>query len=344
MDYALFLPAAALLLDLALGDPPSRPHPVRLIGWALDRLEAIVQPSPPIEGARGESSSPAGAGRKPGGVRAGASASSFVKRLHGLCVALFLSLAAYVSVTLLGRIPHLGWLFSLYFAYAGLALGQLLREAGGVSRLIESGDLDRARTQLSYLVSRDTSVLDEPGLWRTLAETVSENFCDAFVAPFFYLCLGGPGLLWAYKAISTMDSMWGYKTDRFRALGWAGARGDDLLAYLPARLAAYAMIAVGFAMGLAARSALRSFAGDARRMSSPNAGWPMAAAAWLCGATMGGPAVYFGRVVDKPILGPRNVKWSIFEFKILTKLVFFSAIAVAVTVQLLVAGLGSIFS
>ena len=334
MDYALFLPLAAFTLDLALGDPHSWPHPVRLIGWALDRLEALIQSAPSsAEGDRGESFPPAGAGRSPA-----------FKRLYGLLVAILLSLAVLTIVFLLTRIPVLGGLFALYLSFVGLALGQLLREARAVARLIESRQIEEARRQLSFLVSRDTSVLVEPDLWRTLAETVSENFCDAFVAPFFYLCLGGPPLLWFYKTVSTMDSMWGYKTARFRDLGWAGARGDDLLAYVPARLAAYLMIAAGFALGLPARRALSSLGQDARKMASPNAGWPMSAAAWLCGASMGGQAVYFGCSVDKPLIGPNHIKWDITRFRKLVLLIILSAFGMVSLAQVLLWGYLRIFS
>jgi adenosylcobinamide-phosphate synthase len=305
MDYSPFLPLAAFALDMALGDPYGWPHPVRLIGWALDRLEAPIQSTPSsIEGGWG--------------------AAPVSKRLYGLLVTISLSLGVYTAVSLLIRLPGLGWLFSLYLAFAGLALGQLVREARKVSRLLTAGRLADARRELSFLVSRDTAALDEPGLWRTLAETVSENYCDAFVAPLFFLCLGGAPLLWLYKTVSTMDSMWGYKTERFKDLGWACARADDLLAFLPARLAACSLLLAGLALGLPARLAWAHLGRDARTMASPNAGWPMAAAAWLCGASMGGRTVYFGREVEKPLLGPAGINWDQRRFSIIIKLIYYA--------------------
>ncbi|MFP5221799.1 MAG: adenosylcobinamide-phosphate synthase CbiB [Acidobacteriota bacterium] len=297
MDFTSLLPAVAFGLDLALGDPQRWPHPVRLIGAALTHLEPLA-----------------------------ATLSPLLKRLYGLAVALCLCACVYAAVLTLVRLPGLGWLFSIYLAFAGLALGQLLREARRVSGLISSGRLDEARRELSYLVSRDTSVLDESGLWRTLAETLSENFCDGFVAPFIYLVLGGPPLLWAYKTASTMDSMWGYKTERFRELGWAGARLDDVLAFVPARVSAFALLAAGMVMGLDSRRAFRNFRADARTMSSPNAGWPMAAAAWLCDASMGGETIYFGAAIQKPEMGPGCKPWTADNVGILYKLVLSSGI------------------
>ncbi|WP_243358751.1 CobD/CbiB family cobalamin biosynthesis protein [Fundidesulfovibrio terrae] len=336
MDSTLFLPAAAFALDMALGDPHHWPHPVRLIGRALERLERLVQPSPPDRD-KGVPGSPDAPGRKSGATPA-------AKRVFGALVAALLGLGVYALVAWLGRISSVGWIFSLYLAYAGLALGQLTRETRAVAALIGSGRLDEARAALAFLVSRDTSVLDEAGLWRTLAETASENFCDAFVAPMFFLCLGGPPLLWLYKTVSTMDSMWGYKTPRFADLGWAGARADDVLAYIPARLSACLLIAAGFLMGLPAGKAWASFRPDARKMASPNAGWPMAAAAWLCGASMGGTAVYFGRTVEKPKLGPQYVSWDILLFRTLTRLIFISGFGMVLLSELLLVALCTVFS
>lgn len=306
MDYTSLLPAVAFGLDLALGDPQRWPHPVRLIGAALTRLEPLA-----------------------------ATLSPLLKRIYGLVVALGLCACVYALVLALVRLPGVGWVFSLYLAFAGLALGQLLREARSVTALLSSGQLDNARRELSYLVSRDTSVLDEAGLWRTLAETLSENFCDGFVAPFIYLVLGGPPLLWAYKTASTMDSMWGYKTERFRDLGWAGARLDDVLAFIPARISAFALLAAGAAMGLDSRRAFRNFRADARTMSSPNAGWPMAAAAWLCDASMGGATVYFGVALQKPQMGPPSKPWTADSVGILYRLVLSSGIGMVLLASMM---------
>lgn len=287
-----YLPLCATALDLAVGDPPSWGHPVRLIGGLLGRLACRAKALP-----------------------------DGLKRPCGVVVTAGLGLAVYSAVYLLCALPWAGWAFSLYFAFAGLALGQLIREAASVAGLIESSRLEPARSALSHLVSRDTGCLDESGLWRTLAETVSENFNDAFVAPFMWLCLGGPPLLWLYKTVSTMDSMWGYKTPEYRDLGWACARADDLLAFVPARLSALAMIGAGWLMGLPAGQALARTRTEARTMASPNAGWPMAAAAWLCGGAMGGEAVYFGTTVQKPPLGPGDGVWDRERFSRLRGLV-----------------------
>jgi adenosylcobinamide-phosphate synthase len=273
--FALF----ALALDLILKDPPGWPHPVRLFGLALQRLEPAARSS-----------------RVP------------LRMVGGISVVLMMALA-WLAVAVLTSLPAIGWLLALYFSYAGLALGGLLQEGRQVARLLRRGEIDQARKALAGLVSRDVTHLDEAALRRALAETISENLNDAFIAPFFYLLLLGPAGLWAYKAVSTMDSMWGYTTARYRELGWAAARMDDLLAFVPARLSALCMVFCARAMSLTYIPTWKELAGHAARTTSPNAGWPMAAAALILQAGMGGPTPYFGEIKSKPWLGPRERLW-----------------------------------
>ncbi len=291
----LSLPVLATVLDLLLGDPHRLPHPVRLIGRWLDWLERHAR-----EWVLGLKSSGA------------------------LCVVLTAG-GAWAVVEFLTGLRYLGMILTLYFAYAGLALGELLDEGRDALELIEEGSLDEAREAVGGLVSRDTSGLDEAELRKTLAETMSENLCDGFVAPAFYLILGGPALMWAYKAVSTMDSMWGYRTERYQDLGWAAARADDLLAYVPARLTALFLLLAGAVLRLPWLEALRHVPAEARTMDSPNAGWPMSTCAWLLQASMGGPATYFGEAKIKPELGPKGQEWSIEKLKKLFRLMVFAA-------------------
>jgi len=274
-----FLPALAVILDRLFGDPVSWPHPVRFIGKGLELFEAAVR-------------------------RLGVNL-----RLAGWGGVLLFAGGAWFIVAGLIAIPHLGPLLAVYFAYAGLALGCLLMDARRVAELLDSGDLSGARKALSMLVSRETAGLDAPAIRRTLAETVSENLNDGFTAPLFYLALLGPSGLWAYKAVSTMDSMWGYRTERFILLGQGAAKTDDILAWIPARLTAFFLFIVGKRLGLKAATAKERYGDDARKMESPNAGWPMAATAWLLESQMGGPTVYFGKTKDKPVLGPKGIAW-----------------------------------
>lgn len=277
--FAFFVPVVAVILDSLFGDPSHLPHPVRYIGTGLDMFESSA--------------------RKVG----------IDLRAAGWIAVLIFSIGAWSIAELLMAIPYIGVLIAIYLGFAGLALGCLVKDARKVASLLDIGDLDGARSALAMLVSRDTSKLDPNGVRRTLAETVSENLNDGFVAPMFYLAIFGPGGLWAYKTVSTMDSMWGYRTSEYKDLGYAAAKTDDWLAFIPARLTSCLMLLMGMRFGLAVDDAKENYKADAATMESPNAGWPMAAAAWLFGGQMGGQSVYFGIVKEKPVLGPEGAVW-----------------------------------
>ena len=295
----LLLPLA-VGLDLLLGDPAGWPHPVRAIGWCYARLDALADRL----------------GRR--------------SRVFGAVCVLAVAAGSAGLVWAASRLPCLGPLCALYFAYAGLALGSLLAEGRKAARFLIVGDLEAARTVVAGLVSRDVTELDGPDLWRALAESVAENANDGFVAPLFWLALAGPAGLWAYKAVSTADSMWGYRTERYADFGWFGARADDVLAWLPARLTVAAMWLAGGLLGRLGGVRPADIARDAAKSASPNAGWPMAAAAWLCGGTMGGPSRYFGVIVEKPRLGPPAGVWDAQRYRLLSRLVLFTGCIVVV--------------
>ncbi len=214
-------------------------------------------------------------------------------------------------------LPHpLSDLFSVWLAFTLLATRSLHHETSRVVASLREGKLDLARSQLSWLVSRDTGHLDREGVMRATLETLSENISDGVIAPLFYLALGGPLLALLYKTVNTLDSMVGYKNDRYLSFGKAAARLDDLLNYLPARLSGL-LIVVGAAVlrgaapmvgsaslrRLDCRRGLQIMRRDGRCLSSPNAGIPQAAMAGVLGVSLGGPTSYFGTLVDKPTMG-----------------------------------------
>ncbi|MDR0339238.1 MAG: cobalamin biosynthesis protein [Desulfovibrio sp.] len=305
------LACLALALDLVFADPKSLPHPVQGIGFLAGRLETHARR---LGAARGAP------------VLAGALA----------CLALCLLSASLAALAC--RLPSfLGSLAALYLAWSGLALGGLVREGKSALARIrdaekDSSTLPAARHAVQMLVSRDTSAMLTDELYRSLAESLSENLNDAFVAPFFWLCLTGPAGLWFHKTASTLDSMWGYRNERWRDFGKTAARLDDALAFIPARLSAALMLLTAWLehtarriRGLPPRPLTPAFDGDffqtpgwpgyatisrqARACSSPNAGWPMAAAAWLFHGKSGGPTPYDGIMAQKPLLGPEKGRW-----------------------------------
>ncbi len=275
MDW---LVPAALALDLLLGDPRFLPHPVTWIGRLVNRLELLL------------------------------TALTAKRRLAGILLTFFTvgmtGLFAWGVLALAGRFhPLFEAVLALWLAFTSLALHGLHRESRRVIRRLEEGDLEEARHSLSLIVSRQTAQLDEPAILRACIETVSENTSDAVIAPLFYLFLGGPVAALMYKAASTLDSMVGYRTERYREFGWASARLDDLLNLVPARLTALLMVAAAALLGLRPGNALRIVRRDARKHKSPNAGYPEAAAAGALGVQLGGAATYFGERVEKPTLG-----------------------------------------
>lgn len=315
--FYLTLPLLALGLDYLFKDPRGLPHPVQAIGLLAAKLEAWAR-----RFAQADEDSDFRRVCIPGVAEVNA---GYVAGALALCGVL---LATGLTVFLLTHLPWLGWLFALYLAYAGLALGSLLQAGQSALAALQAveraqdatwpGDefeqaLARAREAVGGLVSRDLSQAQGRELYRALAESLSENFNDALVAPFFWLLLGGPSgplgplALWLYKAVSTMDSLWGYLTPQWRYLGFASARLDDILAYVPARLSAILLWLASFIAPCSGQwPGLALIKQDAAKMASPNAGWPMSAAAWLHAAHMGGPTVYFGETLQKPILGPQQ--------------------------------------
>lgn len=302
-----WLPPLALLLDILYPDPRAFPHPVQGIAFLANRVEV-----------------PARRLHRP--VAAG-----------GFALLLILMSVVLVAWLLTSLPSFWGTAAAIYLSWSGLALGGLVREGkdalnaimeaeNAVGQLHTQPDaLKTARGKMQMLVSRDTSKMDTDELYRSLAETVSENFNDAFVAPYFWLCFAGPVGLWFYKAASTMDSMWGYKNERWLDFGKAAARLDDVLAYVPARLSSLLMILSVYmeaawlkiigkhnAAGKVCPSFLvtmKTIASQARLCDSPNAGWPMAAAACLFNGRCGGPTPYDGQIVAKPLLGHEKGKW-----------------------------------
>ncbi len=290
------LPLIGFLLDLLFKDPPNWPHPVRWIGALLDRLEGWSRTQQLLS----------------------------LRQAGMVSVLAAVSAASAISWCLVS-LPLLGLAAALYLAYAGLSLAGLLQAAREVLGSVDSGDLDSARAQLGLLVSRDTSQLELEAVYSSLAETVSENFNDGFVAPLFFLLLGGPVALWAYKTVSTVDSMWGYRDKAWKELGWFGARLDDVLAYVPARLSSLLLLLAAAILGLNWRGTRQDIARQAKQLESPNAGWPMATAAWCLQCTIGGAFLYRGKEKVKPRLGPPDSPWNAHSVRRLLHLVLLAA-------------------
>ncbi len=270
--------AVAVVLDLILGDPRRLPHPVVGIGRLITFTEKALRRLFPNE-------------------RAGGVLLLFVTVGVSYAVAHLTLKAAY------GVSPYLGFAAAALLAWTCLAARSLHRESRLVADALVRGDLDGARRYLSFIVGRDTAELEAPEIWRGVVETVAENTSDGVIAPLFFLMLGGPALGLAYKAVNTLDSMVGYKNERYLRFGWGSARFDDLANFVPARLTGFLMVAVAPLVGLSARNAWRIMRRDGRNHSSPNSGVPEAAAAGALAVQLGGTNHYFGKPVSKPTIG-----------------------------------------
>lgn len=293
--------AAVLALDLLLGDPRGWPHPVVWIGRLISRLEDRLRDA--VRNLR----------------LAGVLLVGLILLVTGCTGWAALQLAAVFS-------EWFAWLVTLWLGWSCLALRSLHQESAAVIRDLEVGDLEGARQSLSMIVGRETALLDEEGILKATLETVAENASDGVIAPLFYLLLGGPILGLLYKAASTLDSMVGYKNDKYREFGWAGARLDDLLNYLPARLTGWLFVCCSTPLGLNGPAAKRVMLRDAGKHASPNAGWPEAAAAGALGVQLGGAAVYFGQRVEKPTFGDALEPVTVQHYHRLIRLLYVSSL------------------
>ncbi len=252
-------------LDLALGDPRWLPHPVRGIGWLIVRLEPLCRRLPLYLGG----------------------------------VVLWLTVVGISAGVVWLTLP---WL-AIVWIWTFLAVRDLDVQAMHVIVALRDGDLAAARERLSMIVGRDTVALDEPEILRATVETVAESLCDGIVGPLFYLALGGPAGMAAFKAASTLDSMCGYRNERYREFGWAAARFDDVANYVPARLSVLLVALGALLLGYDARGALRYAWRDGRSQPSPNSGYPEAAVAGALGVRLGGLNYYRGVPSQKATLG-----------------------------------------
>ncbi len=277
------------LLDMALGDPHWLPHPISLIGRLISLLERRLN---------GRGKGGKGKEEKQKEIFRGLLLVILVTGITAGTAGLLLSLAY-------GLHPWLGILVETLMTYQILAAKCLREESMKVCQRLEEGRLKEARSAVAMLVGRDTEQLDEKGIVRAAVETVAENTSDGVIAPLLYTALGGPVLGFFYKAVNTMDSMVGYKNERYRYFGRTAARLDDALNLLPARVSAGLML-MGAALGgrdFNVKNAWLIYLRDRHNHSSPNSAQTEAVCAGALGIRLAGPASYFGQRVEKPYIG-----------------------------------------
>ena len=196
--------------------------------------------------------------------------------------------------------------FEIYLMYTIFSINSLAREGKKVYKILQKGNLEIARKELSYLVSRDTEKMDKIMIIRSTMETISENTVDGIIAPMFYMFIGGLPLAMTYKAINTMDSMVGYKNEKYIDFGKFSAKVDDIANFIPARITGILIIISSFLLGFDYKNAKKIFFRDRKNHSSPNSAHSEASVAGALGVQFGGKVSYFGKEVEKPTIGDKK--------------------------------------
>lgn len=266
---------AAFILDSLIGDPYWSPHPVRLYGNAISLMERVIN--------RGNA-----------------------RRLKGALMWITLVGASYSAFFFLSELllqySTIAWcVFTSLSIYWALSSRCLIVEGLKVERVLQSGDIEAARKQLSMIVGRDTSRLSPAQIRSAVIETLAENLSDGTIAPLFFLAIGGAPAMMCYKMINTLDSMVGYKNEKYLQFGFFSAKMDDIANFIPARITALLMAITSLSI-----RAFRFIFKFGNHHSSPNAGYPEAAIAGILDCRLGGPNVYFGKVVEKPYIGEKS--------------------------------------
>ncbi|MEZ7172545.1 adenosylcobinamide-phosphate synthase CbiB [Sporosarcina sp. OR05] len=271
--------AIGFLLDRLIGDPPNWPHPIRWIGTLITKLTAVLN--------KGRARILKGAGL--------------------LLMMIVIVTGIVLAIVTIAYQMHIavGIAVEAVLIAIGLAQKSLRDAATEVYKPLITGDVQEARTKLSWIVGRDTATLQESDIARGAIETVSENTSDGVTAPLFWAFLFGAPGIWLYKTVNTLDSMVGYKDDRYHEFGKFSARADDILNFIPARMTGMLiLLTTPNAGGIPFRQRFAGWRQDARRHPSPNSGYLEAATAWQLGVTLGGKSTYRGVVSERPQIGP----------------------------------------
>ena len=290
MCYHIFAFIAGFVLDLLIGDPHFIPHPVRLIGSFISFLDKRLNCD--------------------AGYNISEKKLNLIKYKRGMLLAftvIFATFAISVIIIVAAYSINLyaGVIAEAVMTWQILATKCLRVESMRVYDALRTDGVDAGRRAVSMIVGRDTSVLDAAGVTRAAVETIAENTSDGVIAPMLYTAIGGPVLGFVYKAVNTMDSMLGYKNDKYMYFGRFAARLDDVVNFIPARISAYLMIAAAFIGGrqFDGKNAYRIFKRDRFNHASPNSAQTESVCAGALRVQLAGDAVYFGKLVKKKYIG-----------------------------------------
>jgi adenosylcobinamide-phosphate synthase len=286
----------AYMLDIIIGDPRQIPHPVRIIGWAVNKAEGQLRMIFKKTNAQ---------------------------RFGGILLVFTITGGTYLISHIINQALirysefavgyYVAFFMLSYLVSTTLATRELIKSAESVIDLLINNKITDARTKLSLIVGRDTENLDKNGISKATIETLAENASDGIVAPIFYFLIGGLPLAMTYKAVNTLDSMVGYKNAKYKDFGWASARLDDIANFVPARITGVLIVMANTVMKLMGQNgckgvgALKIMLRDGRKHASPNSGMPEAAMAGALGVSLGGPSMYDGVIIEKPFIGEERL-------------------------------------
>lgn len=312
MCYHIFAFIAGFVLDLLIGDPHFIPHPVRLIGSLISSLDKRLNCD--------------------AGYNSSEKKLNLIKYKRGMLLAftvIFATFAMSVIIIVAAYSINLyaGVIAEAVMTWQILATKCLRVESMRVYDALRTDGVDAGRRAVSMIVGRDTSVLDAAGVTRAAVETIAENTSDGVIAPMLYTAIGGPVLGFVYKAVNTMDSMLGYKNDKYMYFGRFAARLDDVVNFIPARISAYLMIAAAFIGGrqFDGKNAYRIFKRDRFNHASPNSAQTESVCAGALRVQLAGDAVYFGKLVKKKYIGDRLREIEYEDIKRANRLMYITA-------------------
>lgn len=269
------------ILDLFIGDPNNPVHPVRIIGKICRSLENIFRKL----------------------LKSNLKTAGFIVWIITVAITFF---TTYMLVYIFNKVNiYLGVIIEGILIYFCISSKGLIVEGFKVINYLIKDDVEKARHQLSYIVGRDTKSLDKEGIIRAVIETIAENMSDGVIAPLFYAGIFGAPLAMAYKAVNTMDSMFGYKNDKYMDFGYFPAKLDDVFNYIPARLTGILIVISSFVLKYNYRNSYKIYKRDRYNHTSPNSAHPEAAMAGALDIQLGGANYYFGKLVVKPTIGDK---------------------------------------
>lgn len=290
------------ILDLIIGDPNNPLHPVRGIGLLAEKLEKIFRKI----------------------LKNSLKSAGLIVWIFTIFITFLIT---YGIVSISARIDkYFGILVQGVIIYFCISAKGLVVEGYKVIRHLREGNINSARKQLSYIVGRDTENLNEEGIVRAVIETIAENMSDGVIAPLLYAGIFGSVGAMLYKAVNTMDSMFGYKNNKYIKFGYFPAKLDDLFNYIPARITGILIIAASFLLGYDCKNSFRIYKRDRYNHTSPNSAHPEAAMAGALGIKLGGANYYFGKLVEKPSIGDKIKEINIFDVNKTVRVLYLSSI------------------